>query len=262
MSKVRTVEEFVEDMVSDGKSLKQILTIALSTRWKSYKEEIEKVYNKLKFESAKDSLINQNSVKERTKRMAKKKKKKEKKFTGEVTKTRAVKIFEALGFKTASQWKLARLQSKFEKLDTLIEGAKLTAKMQRRINTILRGQSRGVKVVVVDVEDVDAGKKREKDVDDAKKRATSRKEDAKVKKTKKAKKKAAPKKEAAVKDKCGRREGTQGFLINEHISKKAKTPEQLAKETKLPVARIANHLRDMVAKDFVKKTAKGTYCWK
>lgn len=44
----RTVQDFVEDMVSDCKSLKQILMVAASTQWESYKEEIKKVYRKLK----------------------------------------------------------------------------------------------------------------------------------------------------------------------------------------------------------------------
>jgi hypothetical protein len=51
----RTIQEFVEDMVSNGKSLKQILIVAAQTRWvnsfnlwRKSKEEIEKEYRRLK----------------------------------------------------------------------------------------------------------------------------------------------------------------------------------------------------------------------
>lgn len=44
----RTVEDFVEDMVSDCKSLDEILMVAMSTRWVGHKDEIKKVYCELK----------------------------------------------------------------------------------------------------------------------------------------------------------------------------------------------------------------------
>lgn len=43
----RTVEEFVEDMVSDGKDLNYILTVAVNTRWKNFREEVEQIYFRL-----------------------------------------------------------------------------------------------------------------------------------------------------------------------------------------------------------------------
>ena len=47
MNEIRTIEDFVEDMISDGKSLKQILVVAESTRWKNFKKEIKETYQKI-----------------------------------------------------------------------------------------------------------------------------------------------------------------------------------------------------------------------
>ena len=44
----RTVQEFVEDLLSDGRNLNQILTVAANSRWINDKEEIKKVYYKLR----------------------------------------------------------------------------------------------------------------------------------------------------------------------------------------------------------------------
>jgi len=44
----RTVQDFVEDMVSDGRDLQQILTVAVNCRWANHKEEIKKEYRRLK----------------------------------------------------------------------------------------------------------------------------------------------------------------------------------------------------------------------
>jgi len=46
--KNRTVQDFVEDLVSDGKSLNEILTVATSSRWVNDKEEIKKEYRRLR----------------------------------------------------------------------------------------------------------------------------------------------------------------------------------------------------------------------
>ena len=44
----RTVQEFVEDMVSDGRDLNQILIVASCCYWKNSKQEIEKEYRRLR----------------------------------------------------------------------------------------------------------------------------------------------------------------------------------------------------------------------
>ncbi len=102
-----------------------------------------------------------------------------------VTKSRAVLIFEALGFKTAGKWDAARLQKKLTKLDSLIEGAELDAKTLKRVNQILRAQGKGRTVTVVDPEDAVADKVRDKEVKEAGKRETDRKVEKKAKRGKK-----------------------------------------------------------------------------
>jgi len=48
MNQPRTIREFVEDMVSDGRDLKQILIVAANiVRWRNSKEEIKKEYCRL-----------------------------------------------------------------------------------------------------------------------------------------------------------------------------------------------------------------------
>ena len=44
MEQGRTIREFVEDEISDGRSLKEIIAIALCSRWKNQITEIEKMY--------------------------------------------------------------------------------------------------------------------------------------------------------------------------------------------------------------------------
>jgi len=48
MAKQRTVQDFVEDMVSDCRSFAEIRMIALCTRWKDRREEVEKEYRELR----------------------------------------------------------------------------------------------------------------------------------------------------------------------------------------------------------------------
>lgn len=47
-NKSRTVRDFVEDMISDGKTEKEILHIAQSTRWQNKVEEIKEYIVRLK----------------------------------------------------------------------------------------------------------------------------------------------------------------------------------------------------------------------
>jgi len=44
----RTVQEFVEDLASDGHDLEHILTVAFCSRWVNHTEEIKKEYRRLK----------------------------------------------------------------------------------------------------------------------------------------------------------------------------------------------------------------------
>ena len=46
-SNIRTIQEFVEDLASDGKNLNQILIVAAQTRWKNFKQEIKQEHQRL-----------------------------------------------------------------------------------------------------------------------------------------------------------------------------------------------------------------------
>jgi len=46
----RTVQDFVEDLVSDCRDLAYILVVAANTQWKNRIGEIKKVYRELKIE--------------------------------------------------------------------------------------------------------------------------------------------------------------------------------------------------------------------
>jgi len=50
----RTVQDFVEDLVSDCRDLAYILAVAANTRWKNQIEEIKKAYRELKIERARN----------------------------------------------------------------------------------------------------------------------------------------------------------------------------------------------------------------
>lgn len=45
---IRTVIEFVEELAAEGRSLKEILTVARNSRWSNQQEEIKQEYSKLK----------------------------------------------------------------------------------------------------------------------------------------------------------------------------------------------------------------------
>ena len=44
----RTTEEFVEDMVSDGRSWREIKYVAMCTRWSNVITDVKEIYRKLK----------------------------------------------------------------------------------------------------------------------------------------------------------------------------------------------------------------------
>ena len=189
----------------------------------------------------------------------------------EVSKNRVVKIFEALGFKTAGQWDAARLQKKLLKLNTLIEGAELDVRTQKRVDEILRAQNESQTVKVIDTEDVVDDKRREKEVNDGIKRkederkekmAKKAKTDKKVKKaTKKAKKttKTTQKKKEATKketDKFGSRKGSSMAEINAALSKKPKKMADLVKDAGA-TGTYYEHLKKLIKAGHVKKSDKG-----
>lgn len=79
-----------------------------------------------------------------------------------------------------------------------------------------------------------------------------------AKKKKTVKKKSTKKAKTKV-DFLGRREGTQGWAIDEVLSKQPKTAQKLADESKLPLRRIMTHMSHYVrlGKLGVKKSKSG-----
>lgn len=193
-----------------------------------------------------------------------------KQFSGKVSLTRARMIYAALGFKTAGNWSATQLTKKLPKLGTIIEGVDLDRKNLKKVNEILRAQNKGRKVIVVDMDDVAADKKRDQAVKDAAKRETKRKAEKKVKTSKKekasAKKKVEAKKSAkktakriAEKvdlDKFGSRKGSAYAKINTVLSKKPKKMSQLVKEAKVS-GTYYEHLNKLIKDRVAKKSDKG-----
>lgn len=212
-----------------------------------------------------------------------------------VTKNRAVKIFKALGFSTAGQWDAFRLQKKVNKLQTLVEGANLDDKTQKRVNEILRVQNAGRTVQVVDSEMVATDEQVEKEVEAAAKREVNRKAEKRVKEkkteekqgkikrdvgksekksgkktvkktVKKTAKKTAKKvgKKATKKiakkttelDKFGSRNGSSTSKINAVLARKPKKMAQLIEESGLSGTHY-DHLKKLIDAGHVEKTDKG-----
>lgn len=54
----RTVQDFVEDLVSNGRSWKEIRMVAMCTRWRECKKEVEQEYRELRLRRKKISNKN------------------------------------------------------------------------------------------------------------------------------------------------------------------------------------------------------------
>ncbi len=197
--------------------------------------------------------------------------------TSEITMKRAVLIFTALGFKTADQWDIARIQKKLGKLHNLIEGAKLDTKTQKRVNEILRLQESGEKVIVVNPDNAVSNKRLDKDLAAAAKREKERKAEkrSKDKKTvekttkkvskktakkvsKKTAKKTSKKTESkpVVRDKFGSKKGSSPSKINAAITRKPKLMAQLVKDAGVSCT-YYEHVKKLIADGHVEKTDKG-----
>ncbi len=159
----------------------------------------------------------------------------------------AVKLFEALGYKTANTWTEDRLMKKIKNLPELVDGVKIKKpKVKALLKKILKAKKVRIRMTDAEESQPKTTKKSKK-----KKVAAVKEKVSKKSKKKGKKKKTTAKKEAAEVDDFGRRLGTQGALIDEKLSKKGKTAEAIAKETKLTVARVSTHLRDLLSKKFI-----------
>ena len=175
-----------------------------------------------------------------------------------IKKETVVKLFTALGFKTATSWDEKRLQAKIKKLPELVDGVKIRNPKTRAVLKKIMAANK----VVFKEEPERASEAAMRKTDDGKKKATKASDNKagnKKKATKTKAKKPVKKALEEQKDAFGRRLGTQGAKIDEHLSKKPKTIATIAKETKMSTGRISNHMRDLVSKGFVKKNKEGEY---
>ncbi len=189
-----------------------------------------------------------------------------------IKRKRAVKLFKALGFKTAKNWDNSRLQDKLINLPELAEEASLE---DPKMKKLLKKVSKAKEILVYEVDNKgntqtnenvnrkenEVAKKKKSKKKDKKKVATAtgkkvKKDKAKKKDKKKDKKKAAKKTVAKNVDKFGAREGSIKAKINAVLSKKSKTMKVLLKEAKVQNPQ-TGHLNDLIKAGKVKKTDKG-----
>ena len=95
--------------------------------------------------------------------------------TLELKRSTAIKIFEALGFKTVSKWNTKRLEAKIKNLPELTDGVKLkNNKLKKKIQEIIAAE----KVVIIPSEkEAKEDTKIEKQVEESKKRTTEKKQE-------------------------------------------------------------------------------------
>ncbi len=156
-----------------------------------------------------------------------------------------VRLFEALGFKTAKDWSVAKLRKKVKQLPELADGAKVkNPKAKKALAAILKAK----KVDIVPTVSEEPEKVEEP-------RKASKKKAGKEKATKKKKASEEKGNEENV-DAFGRRLGTQGAHIDSVLSKKqGMTVEAIAKKTKLPTGRVSVHMGWLVNKGLVQNKA-------
>ena len=195
---------------------------------------------------------------------------KTKKKVMQITRERALKLFSYFNYKTAGKWSSKRMEGKLAKLP---ESVDISLVKNSRVEAILKDIANASSVEVIT-----ADKKKDKtETKSTKKKATKKTTAEPVSKKKKTKKTASKKtgkkkksrfskkkqtkgakgKTTSAKiDQFGSREGSNGAVLNACLSKKAKTMQQLMKESKLK-STCYNHLAKLIKNGFVEKTDKG-----
>ncbi len=172
----------------------------------------------------------------------------------------AVKLFEELGYKTASKWSPEKLSAKMKNLPELTDGVKIkNPKIKARLKKIL--EHKKVKVVPTEEATELASEKKarkakvRKGQREAQGQLQGEKKQKRIKKktTKKTTKKANAAKE---KDNFGSVIGTKPATINKALSRKPMIMKELVKRAKLS-GTYYDHLNSLIKRKFVKKTEKG-----
>lgn len=258
MSEPRTLEEFVEDMISNGCTAKEVRGIARQTHWQSQADKVVRLAErqirilKKKGISLKSKRPSVNNRKGRTTMANVKKTSKESsnksKGTAEMEMTRkdAIAMFNAVGFKTASKWDNAVLQKKLNNLGKMMDPdveMKLDSDMDVTVKKIIKTVANGGNIVLLEAKET-------KKAAAAVHEKNSKGGETAKKKEKKEKKAPAVKKE---RDKWGSYPGSQAADINAVIDKKLLTIEEISKQSKSAVGRVRGHLRSLLQKGFIEK---------
>lgn len=168
----------------------------------------------------------------------------------------AVKLFKALGYKSANKWDVERLQKKMNKLSELVEEDTSTGDvdLDNLLATILKADK--IKIIKEENE-ADSGE--EETEETAEVEETEETEEApEVDKDIKEPKKPKQKREKSVKtDKFNCRIGTVNAKINEFLSKKPISAKDIAEKLSLSTPRVKAQLAALVRKNLIVKEEKG-----
>jgi len=191
-----------------------------------------------------------------------------------IKKETVVKMFVGLGFKTADTWDEEKLLKKVKQLPDILDDSKIDGiedpKIERILESVLdadeiifkeegepESSNEEVSNEETEEEDTDEEAIEEEDEDEVEDTEPEENEPESEKpETKQPTKKT---KKGIGKDAFGRRLGSQGALIDEHISNEGKTIKEIAEATGLPNGRVSTHLRDLLSKGFLKRDDNGKY---
>lgn len=195
-----------------------------------------------------------------------------------ITRTQAIAVFAAIGFKTAEKWNTARLNEKVSKIADNVTDKEVEAVQDKDIKSLLMDiidDLKAGKTVTVTEDDgktaapAEAPKAEEKKEDKPAKEEKPAKEDkpaksekASSKKDDKPAKSSGGKKNEPAKDKYGNRIGSQAADINAAIGKGWTTEEEVCKATKLKPARVQNHFRYLEGRKLIETDEKKGVRWK
>lgn len=185
-----------------------------------------------------------------------------------ITRTAAIAVFAALGFKTADKWNTARLNEKVAKIADNVTDKEVEAIEDKEIKStvmdVIDDLKAGKTVTVTEDEPAKSEAKSEEkpaakaDEKPAKEEKPSKpaKEEKPAKSEKPKADKPKAKKEEPAKDKFGNRVGSQAADINAAIGTGWATEEEVCKATKLKPARVQNHFRYLESKKLLETDEK------
>lgn len=191
-----------------------------------------------------------------------------------ITRTAAVALFVALGFKLADKWDNDRLSSKLSKVHENVGDDDINAIADEAVKKDAKAVVAALNAKEA-VEITDDGKaekpakegksekpakadKKEKPAKEGKSEADSNAGEGKPEKPAKSEKKdkgEKPAKSDVKRDKFGNREGSQAAQINAQLAKKWTGEDDIAKGAGTNVARVRGHLKWLIGEGYAEKKA-------